>query len=90
MADHVRLYVLAANAQDFKVWCMLSGFSTVNPNVLYVSQPDILYGVHAPKVCFILYETWHRHPRAMEIYEVMQVAINTYESGSQNEGSVIH
>lgn len=67
-----RKYILAENRKHAAHWCKISNLR-LDVEVTYVSSPRILYGLNGEDCDFIYYETWHNHPNADELDDMIRM-----------------
>lgn len=65
MTGRPLIVVLAQDATDFREWCIASGLSEHDRDVVYASRPDKLRGITHAKVIRCL--RWYHHPESEEI-----------------------
>lgn len=69
----MRTYIVAANARHADYWKHIHGISRNDPNYVYVSNPERLYGLSPQNSRFIFYETAHEHPQYYRIEEQIRI-----------------
>lgn len=67
------LAVLASGYDEFRRWCMDSGLSIRDPEVVFIDRPERLRGMTDVK--FIRCRDAWKHPRLIEIEEVVQLIV---------------